>query len=93
MAENDGWPDDGGQAFPVDMGDFGTIHGMSMRDWFASRAIPQLMVESRTWLWDIPVLIKQGVSVSDANAQRIADDAYRLADAMLAERSKRHDEG
>ena len=76
-------PSDGGTAFPITrtVDDNGCIHqyeapGMSLRDWFAGMAL-------------------QGITsacneAADAAALKtpIAEDAYLLADAMLAERER-----
>ena len=64
---------DGGPAFPVANGpDTGWDDGMSLRDYFAAKAM-------------------QGILSSDAEGVDfvyIASSAYRLADAMIAERKK-----
>jgi len=65
--------DDGGQAFPntypVDCSSAGTI-GMSLRDWFAGRALSGLLEYES----------------NPKDAASFATDAYRFADAMIAAR-------
>lgn len=64
---------DGGPAFPAwDRG------GMSLRDYFAGQALPGLVTCE-------PVADEAD---SDAPARQVAKDAYRIADAMLAERDR-----
>jgi len=72
---------DGGPAFPrqLDRDDSGGVvtsaeYGMSLRDWFAGKAL------------------QSGISVPPGVTSRwqyIAEEAYRQADAMLAEREKK----
>lgn len=71
---------DGGPAFPHDtlLGQHGTIRdwgapGMSLRDWFAGKALPFCLSEF-------------GGNAEDQ--KQYAEAAYQIADAMLAERSK-----
>ncbi len=63
---------DGGRAFPSH-GSMGEVaqEGMSLRDYFAAKAMQGLMAR-----------------VGAHDADRIAHDAYIVADAMLAERDK-----
>jgi len=62
---------DGGQAFPVsDQGVHGS-YGMSLRDYFAAKAM-QAMNSNKSW--------------DDQTFAVIAKDAYEQADAMLAAR-------
>ena len=82
--------DDGGPAFPCELD--GELppnaepeklyaiprvreRGMSLRDYFAAAAMQALLYES--------IKIE-----GDATTYRVARDAYRVADAMLAERAK-----
>lgn len=70
---------DGGPAFPQDEryeNDelFRQHQGMSLRDWFAGQASAGLMAR-RDW-------------AMCARIETYAAEVYRLADAMLAERSK-----
>jgi hypothetical protein len=62
---------DGGSAFPNDM--YGT-KGMSLRDFFAAKAIVALHI----------VAVNNPPALGDPN--KIARLAYTLADAMLVER-------
>lgn len=73
--------DDGGPAFPVlfKVGDVAKSEGgMSLRDWLAGQAIPQL--QARRFELD-----NRGIELSD---KAIAVEAYQIADAVLAERRK-----
>lgn len=74
---------DGGPAFPHDAAAYASCPrcgtrssrtGMSLRDWFAGMALQGLL--ARTSLGDY------------GGKANIAIDAYAMADAMLAERSK-----
>ena len=66
---------DGGAIFPSgNPGQIGAERGMSLRDWFAGQA---LMGECACQDSEYGV-----------NAATAAEKAYRLADAMLAEREK-----
>ena len=75
----------GGRAFPVpeNMGAYGAYQineqGMSLRDWFAGHALPSVVAA----VYAGQVEHKDGLS-----EQRIAEQAYARADAMLAERAK-----
>lgn len=76
----------GGPAFPhpVPVGAWGDPEqGMSLRDYFAAKALPALLVTPFTW-GELGYVPKSGRS----NAQHYAAHAYELADAMLAERAK-----
>lgn len=64
---------DGGPAFPPNSSAEGE-RGMSLRDWFAGQALTGLM-SRRDW------------AVS-ARIETYASEAYKMADAMLTERSK-----
>lgn len=65
---------DGGPAFPVIKGDLVNCRdaGMTLRDYFAAAALPGVM--------------GFGIKENAFDAEAIADDAYRVADAMLAHR-------
>ena len=70
--------DDGGAAFPM-LDDNGLRHaGMSLRDYFAAKAMQGYMATCGEGAYP------DGISSADC----VADFAYRIADAMLAERSK-----
>jgi hypothetical protein len=64
--------DDGGPAFP-DYDHNGVNQGMSMRDYFAAKAMADVL---HHFNWE------------DDSIARAAEMAYQLADAMLKERSK-----
>jgi len=75
---------DGGPAFPSEgrIGDVPyvmTNPGMSLRDWFAGRALPQALAASATR--------------EDYDYVAAAIGAYQIADAMLAERTAEHTKG
>lgn len=72
---------DGGPAFPRSSfgpaDDFDMAEGMSLRDWFAGKALQgELSCPMPAWRKDIP-------------PENLAEYCYKLADAMLAEREKR----
>ena len=85
---------DGGQAFPEPgvfdgnrdqvnpVGAYYDAGGMSLRDYFAAKALPAVYVEfcnsTRAGECDVPGDWRRG----------LAADAYMLADAMIAERAK-----
>ena len=74
-------PKDGGPAFPGFDPASETpkpLHGMSMRDWLAGQALAQLIL-AYTQVYGSP----------KAAPDKIATEAYRFADAMLAERERR----
>ena len=66
---------DGGPAFPMSFGEGPSQEGMTLRDWFAGQALAGLA--------SLPTLTVK--SLDDEPYSRVA---YRLADAMLAERAK-----
>jgi len=77
---------DGGPAFPHSVRSFelsqsktSSFDGMSLRDWFAGMALPAI-IQGNT------ELAKLGVKSSSGT---IASDAYKAADAMLAQRDKK----
>jgi hypothetical protein len=53
--------------------------GMTLRDYFAGQALPLVKVE--------------GPASPDQNLKAIANAAYKIADAMLAERTKEQSNG
>ena len=66
--------DNGGPAFPVEVSTrFPATAGMSLRDYFAGQALAGFASD---------------MDVDAAACRYAADRAYRLADAMLAERKK-----
>jgi hypothetical protein len=69
-------PQDGGPAFPPTFGMSGEIgEGMSLRDWFAGRALAQVIGNLTS-------------NHGDWSYQEVATCAYDQADAMIAERNK-----
>lgn len=76
----------GGMAFPVkiDLPEGGELNcaGMSLRDWFAGQFAGAILGDREQWLAFIHD--RRGVSPEE----HVASEAYLLADAMLAERSK-----
>lgn len=77
--------DTGGPAFPIVelcSGDtIGSFYGMTLRDYFAAKALVVIADMAAKGLHDI----KRANGTAE---QSIASDAYALADAMLAERAK-----
>lgn len=71
-------PKDGGHAFPL-KGFFRENHGMSLRDYFAAKAMAALLVTPPLLRGD-PMTWREG---------DIARMAFECADAMLAERAKK----
>ena len=74
-------PKDGGPAFPV-----GLLPGMSLRDYFAAKAMEGILANSEnitnTLMW---------LNLTDFKVLNIPDAcelSYLLADAMIAEREK-----
>ena len=69
-------PNDGGPAFPQDLqgrrGDDPQYQGMSLRDWFAGKAL-----EGQAHRFDHP----------HNHRELLAKDCYEIADAMLKARS------
>lgn len=92
---------DGGHVFPMlsfrEDGGVGQVcePGMSLRDLFAGQAMQHLP----TWITAIstteagqPKVDKEAhVNVVHDNAPRLAELAYEMADAMLAERDKKQE--
>ncbi len=73
--------DTGGPAFPNEYANPNNRTGMTLRDWFAGKAMQSIIL---SW---------QNVPTSDVPSEiellrSTAEDAYRFADAMLKERSK-----
>ena len=71
---------DGGPAFPVTTAVFNDMKGMTLRDYFAAKAMQGLLAAN--WCESYREL------ESSIGWNMVAADAYRMADAMLAERSK-----
>jgi hypothetical protein len=66
---------DGGPAFPLQDASTHQFHGLSIRDYFAAKAM-------QGWIATYP----NTAAVQDVSATGIADFAYEMADAMLAAR-------
>lgn len=92
---------DGGQAFPVSLfpGPMGDLHagqpGMALRDYFAAQMAPAAATlfpfKGARDSWNggsISVLSQSGRDQIARWRADVATEAYHLADAMLAERSK-----
>lgn len=76
--------DDGGQAFPYQTGIEAkypgeTIPGISLRDWFAGKALVGLFAQSAH---------PQSPGISSDHYAAAAVECYRIADAMLAARKE-----
>jgi hypothetical protein len=69
----------GGPAFPS--GDYHPKDGMTLRDWFAGQAGGECFKQAMKRGFEGPQHI-------DQYTERAASWAYRIADAMIAERSK-----
>lgn len=66
-------------------------YGMSLRDYFAAKAIPECInTEPRSWKEKIKAFLGFDYIGARPSAQGIAKDAYAIADAMLQEREKRN---
>ena len=81
---------DGGPAFPVSpaleiiRGEKQIVHGMSLRDYFAAAALTRTYVPMEAYPPDLMRLAE----TRDTYAHEVAAEAYRIADAMLAERDR-----
>jgi hypothetical protein len=87
---------DGGPAFPVswEHGSVYPLPGMALRDYFAAAAMPQILAGYRSE--GLPLIAQEafdGLAGENEDHSRgrlacVAEEAYELADAMLAERAK-----
>ncbi len=85
---------DGGPAFP-----FTYVHpdtraamgesGMSLRDYFAAKAMHAELVTAGALEQPAVALAKAAEAMGQSIEERIAFNAYALADAMLAERAEK----
>ena len=66
-------------AFPTWLETDSMAHGMTLRDYFAAKAMSSLLLTP--WYSD-------ELKTYDEIAPHLANDAYIIADAMLAERNK-----
>jgi hypothetical protein len=85
---------DGGAAFPMHERD-DALRGMSLRDWFAGKALPAAIEWHR--LCEKEGIYRDGFDGKhdqpllpdyDSNTKEIAFCCYAIADAMLAERNR-----
>lgn len=80
----------GGPAYPVfpdtGGGHAAAFHGMTLRDWFAGQVLPAMATDEQ-----IKYLAQSHV-MADEWPTALAKDAYRIADAMIAEREKGQDD-
>lgn len=75
-------PNDGGHAFPTDGSPSGLV-GMTLRDYFAAAALQgDLASESENFR------TQSSGEGRNTREQNLALNAYKIADAMLAERTK-----
>lgn len=82
---------DGGPAFPVPYNDSdepGVIKGMSLRDYFAGKALPQVIASWCKFHIEHDDGEGFGNELSSENMRLMAEDAYELADHMLTARTK-----
>lgn len=90
---------DGGPAFPRPMGNNGYAdvedhdsnseqEGMSLRDYFAAKAMHAELVTAGALPDPAEALSRAATEAGQTIVERIAFNSYQLADAMLAERAK-----
>lgn len=72
--------DESGPAFPLDSNQYGAVLGMSLRDYFAAKAMASLT----TVYWEDFEQYGSGAALIKCQIET----AYEMADAMLAERAK-----
>lgn len=70
--------DDGGPAFPI-RNEYGLVNGISVRDYFAARALPQAIAHER----DVRAAM---IAPDGFRFDAVAEAAYLMADAMLRAR-------
>lgn len=76
----------GGPAFPyIETGDSGVREGMTLRDYFAAKAMQALITEPSWGDGCTPTYCRMSEEKND-EAKMIAQSAYKLADAMLGAR-------
>lgn len=77
-------PQAGGPAFPVEIGHGGyrteSLPGMSLRDYFAAKALPALLAPVFAALTDLGI---QDAAKLEVAGRLVAAAAYATADAML----------
>ena len=79
---------DGGPAFPIASDLLGHGCGMTLRDWFAGQVVGVVASSVRSL-----VVVPQGDGTAEIVDderwhQKVANESYLLADAMIAERAK-----
>ena len=88
---------DGGPAFPVSQGVGGSIHGMTLRDYFAAAAMAEVIRAKNSQADEVvSQIVKRGGKLTEKDAEEftlsvaegVAAGCYAIADAMLAERAK-----
>jgi len=70
----------GGPAFPVSTIDGFTEDGMTLRDWFAGQALNGMLAHSTRY--------KPRAGAKGGWHDAISEEAFGIADAMIAERDK-----
>lgn len=84
--------DDGGPAYPIPVDDrpgaYEAHPGMSLRDWFAGQALAGLCGNPGG---PFQANERSGWAIVNCSPEFIADECYKLADAMIA--AKREREG
>ena len=73
-------------AFPVHA-QCGEESGMSMRDYFAAKAMAALICEP-PWMEGASSLVNEWRTKGEMGPAQFASSAYKMADAMLKERAK-----
>lgn len=68
-----------GPAFPSDTGNYGPVLGMSLRDYFAAKALQGILAS--------PQIQGNEDTLNDWVPEHFAEFAFRIADAMLEERA------
>lgn len=77
--------------FPAEYGHPAACGGMTLRDWFAGQALPEVF-RSVTAEWDDPLLRlskPQGATAATWIPTTVANVCYQIADAMLLARTER----
>ncbi|WP_047274367.1 MULTISPECIES: hypothetical protein [Pseudomonas] len=74
--------DNSAPAFPSDSNEFGSVLGMSLRDYFAAKALQGYLANA----WQAETLDSLGESAAQ-QMETVAEISYAMADAMLANRS------
>ncbi len=77
----------GGPAFPQKEPLTSDWEGMTLRDYFAAKAVAALITEPMWNEWQVAMVLEIGRKPL-AGAELYASAAYALADAMIAERLK-----